>query len=277
MSATRPMIEARVYHLMASPGDIAPYVLTPGDPDRVPRIAKYWDEARQVAVHREYVTYTGMYKGAPISAVSTGIGGPAAAIAIEELLTLGANTFIRVGTTGAIQEWVRVGDLVINTGAVRLDGASNAYAMPEYPAIASYDVVLALITAAEELGVKYHVGLAASTADFYVGQGRPGFNNYSPPWSKDLINTLSSMNVLNFEMEAAAIYTIANVHGVRAGGVMAVIANRRTNEFVPDAGVEDAIKVANEAVKILHEWDSIRSKLGVKYLTMNVIKQWMVK
>jgi uridine phosphorylase len=269
------MVGAKVYHLMAGPGDIAPYVLTPGDPDRVPRIAKYWDSARQVAVHREYVTYTGTYKGAPISAVSTGIGGPAAAIAIEELLTLGANTFIRVGTTGALQEWIKVGDVIINTGAVRLDGASNAYAMPEYPAVASYDVVLALITAAEQLGVRYHVGLTASTADFYVGQGRPGFNDYLPPWSRDLVNTLSSMNVLNFEMEAATIYTIANVHGARAGGIMAAIANRKTNEFIPDAGVEDAIRVANEAVRILHEWDTIKSELKLRYLTMDVIKRWI--
>ena len=275
MSASKPMVGAKVYHLMAGPGDIAPYVLTPGDPDRVPRIAKYWDSARQVAVHREYVTYTGTYKGVPISAVSTGIGGPAAAIAIEELLTLGANTFIRVGTTGALQEWIKVGDVIINTGAVRLDGASNAYAMPEYPAVASYDVVLALITAAEQLGARYHVGLTASTADFYVGQGRPGFNDYLPPWSRDLVNTLSSMNVLNFEMEAATIYTIANVHGARAGGIMAAIANRKTNEFIPDAGVEDAIRVANEAVRILHEWDTIKSELKLRYLTMDVIKRWI--
>ncbi|MFP3161584.1 MAG: uridine phosphorylase, partial [Vulcanisaeta sp.] len=157
----------------------------------------------------------------------------------------------------------------------RLDGASNAYAMPEYPAVASYDVVLALITAAEQLGVRYHVGLAASTADFYVGQGRPGFNDYLPPWSRDLVNTLSSMNVLNFEMEAATIYTIANVHGARAGGIMAAIANRKTNEFIPDAGVEDAIRVANEAVRILHEWDTIKSELKLRYLTMDVIKRWI--
>ncbi len=271
------MVGGKVYHLMAGPGDVAPYVLTPGDPDRVPRIAKYWNEARPVATHREYVTYTGKYRGAPISAVSTGIGGPAAAIAIEELLTLGAHTFIRVGTTGALQEWIRVGDVIINTGAVRFDGASNAYAMPEYPAVASYEVVLALVTAAEELNVRYHVGLAASTADFYVGQGRPGFNNYQPPWARDIVNTLSSMNVLNFEMEAATIYTIANVHGARAGGVMAAIANRKTNEFVPDAGVDDAIRVANEAVRILHEWDQIKQGLNLRYLTMNVIRQWIMK
>ncbi len=275
MSAIRPLVGTKVYHLMAGPGDVAPYVLTPGDPDRVPRIAKYWDTARAVATHREYVTYTGTYKGAPISAVSTGIGGPAAAIAIEELLALGAHTFIRVGTTGALQEWIKIGDVIINTGAVRFDGASNAYAMPEYPAVASYDVVLALITAAESLGVRYHVGLTASTADFYVGQGRPTYSNYIPPWTKDIVNTLSSMNVLNFEMEAATIYTIANIHGARAGGIMAAIANRKTNEFVPDAGVEDAIRVANEAVRILYEWDGIKSNMGLKYLTMNVIKEWL--
>jgi len=169
VSASTPQTETGLqYHIQCKPGDVAPYVLLPGDPDRVARISKYWDERREVARHREYVTHTGKYKGAPISATSTGIGCPAAAIAVEELLRVGAHTFIRVGTTGAIQPEIKVGDLVISRAAVRLDGTSKQYVRVEYPAVAHHEVVLALIEAAETLGVRYHVGITASTDSFYT-------------------------------------------------------------------------------------------------------------
>ncbi len=265
ISASIPQTrEGKQYHIACKPGDVAPYVLLPGDPDRVPKIAKYWDNSRRVASHREYVTYTGTYKGAPISATSTGIGGPAAAIALEELLRVGAHTFIRVGTTGAIREEIEVGDLIISTGAVRFDGVTKQYVFPEYPALASYEVVLALIEAAETLNVKYHVGITASTDSFYTGQGRPGFKGYMLSWMKNIIPDLQKANVLNFEMEASTLFTLANIYGVRAGSVCAAIANRVTDELIPNAGVEDAIRVANEAVKILYEWDSLKKAKGKK-------------
>ncbi|OYT61045.1 MAG: uridine phosphorylase [Desulfurococcales archaeon ex4484_217_1] len=266
VSAAVPQTEkGKQYHIHCKPGDVAPYVLLPGDPGRVYRIAKYWDEKREVAKHREYVTFTGKYRGAPISATSTGIGGPAAAIAVEELLRVGAHTFIRVGTTGAIQKFIGVGDLIITTAAVRLDGTSKQYVFTEYPAAASYEVVLALIEAAESLGVKYHVGISASTDSFYTGQGRPGFKGYMLSWMKNIISDLQRANVLNFEMESSTIFTLANIYGARAGSVCAAVANRVTDEFIVDAGVEDAIKVANEAVRILYGWDNIKTKKGKKY------------
>ena len=181
-SAERPRLGERVYHLMLKPGDIAPYVLLPGDPERVPKIAEFWDESKEVARHREYVTYTGRYKGTEISATSTGIGGPSAAIAVEELAQVGAKTLIRVGSTGSIQKDITVGDLIIATGAVRLDGTSKQYVRAEYPALANYEVVLALIEAAESLGVKYHLGIIASTDSFYTGQGTPSFSGYWQSW-----------------------------------------------------------------------------------------------
>ena len=257
--------EGLQYHLMIKPGDVAPYVLLPGDPERVKMIAKYWDEAKHIATHREFVTYTGRYKGAPISATSTGIGSPSTAIAVEELLRVGAHTFIRVGTTGAIQPYIDVGDVVISIGAVRLEGTSKQYVMVEYPALAHYEVVLALIEAAEELGVKYHVGITASTDSFYTGQGRPGFKGYTQSWMKNIIPDLQAAKVLNFEMEAATIFTLANIYGARAGAVCAAIANRVTGEFIPGKGVEDMIKVANEAVRILYEWDEMKKSKGKKY------------
>jgi uridine phosphorylase len=256
---------------MVSPGDIAGYVLLPGDPGRVARIARYWDEARLVGDHRGFVSYTGRYKGVGISAISTGIGGPSTAIVVEELLGLGAHTFIRVGTTGAIVDYVDVGDLVINIASVRMEGTSKAYVMPEYPAVASLDVTLALIFAAENLGVKYHVGIGASTDSFYVGQERPGFKGYIPPWSRGLVELLRSVRVLNFEMEASTIFTLSNIYRARAGSVCAVVASRPKDILVPEAGVDNAIKVANEAVVILNEWDKLEEQLGSK---AKAIREW---
>lgn len=270
-SASRPEVGGRPYHLMVSPGDIAGYVLLPGDPGRVSRIARYWDEARLVGDHRGFVSYTGRYKGVGVSAVSTGIGGPSTAIVVEELLRLGAHTFIRVGTTGAIVDYIDVGDLVINIASVRMEGTSRAYVMPEYPAVASLDVTLALVFAAENLGVRYHVGIGASTDSFYVGQERPGFKGYIPPWSRGLMELLRSVRVLNFEMEASTIFTLANIYGARAGSICAVVANRPKDILVPEAGVDDAIKVANEAVVILNEWDKLEEQLGSK---AKAIREW---
>ncbi|MEZ0393743.1 MAG: uridine phosphorylase [Desulfurococcaceae archaeon] len=262
-SASSPVSEeGRVYHLQVKAGEVSRYVLLPGDPERVPRIAAHWDRSWKVAQHREYVTYSGYYKGTFISATSTGIGGPATAIAVEELARVGADTFIRVGTTGALTRRIGIGDVVISSAAVRLDGTSRHYVMPEYPASATPEVVLALVVAAESLGVRYHVGITASSDSFYVGQERPGFRGYLPPFQRGLIEHLRSANVLNFEMEAATIFTLANVYGLRAGAVCAAIANRETEEFVVDAGVEDAIRVANEAVRILGEWDEEARRAG---------------
>jgi uridine phosphorylase len=272
--ASRPETESGLqYHIMVKPGDVSKYVLLPGDPGRVLEIAKHWDKYWHVATHREFVTYSGYYKGVFISATSTGIGAPSTAIAVEELARVGSEVFIRVGTTGALRRDISVGDMIISTGAVRLEGTSRHYVMPEYPAVASFDVVLALIDAAESLGVKYHVGLTASSDSFYVGQERPGFRDYLPPFQRGLIDYLRSVNVLNFEMEASVIFVLANIYGLRAGAVCAAIANRETGEFVPGAGVEDAIRVANEAVKILYEWDEERSKLGLRYLTPSIIRK----
>ncbi|HWQ17234.1 MAG TPA: uridine phosphorylase [Sulfolobales archaeon] len=273
MLSEKPTVSGKQYHLMIGEGDVARYILLPGDPERVPRIAKTWDKYRHVATHREYVTYTGEYRGVRISATSTGIGGPSTAIAIEELLRVGADTFIRVGTTGSLRREIGIGDLVISAAAVRLDGASKAYIFPEYPAVASYEVILALIEAAESLGARYHVGITASTDSFYVGQGRPGYKDYMPPWSKDLVKILRDANVVNFEMEAATIFTLSNIYGARAGAVCAVIANRETGEFLPDAGVDTMIRVANEAVRILSEWDSVKQRFGKNYFYPGILRR----
>jgi len=240
------------YHIACRKGDLAEYLLIPGDPERVPKIASFWDSAKEVSCHREFRSFTGKYKSVPISALSSGIGPACMAIVVNEASRIGVHTFIRVGSTGAIQKDINCGDLIISTAAVRLDCTSNCYIMPEYPAVASYEVLLALIEAAESIGIgNYHVGITVSTADFYAGQNRPAA---SISRMEDLLPTLQKEKVLNFEMETATLFTLASLYGLRAGSVCAVYANRCRNEFKSGAGEENAIKVANEAAKILYEW-----------------------
>lgn len=266
ISAKAPTISGKQYHIDCKNGDVARYCLTPGDPARVNKIAVLWNSAKEVAYHREYHTMTGKYKGVPISCTSTGVGSPALAIAVEELSRIGVDTFIRVGTTGGIQPGQRLGDLVISTGAVRFDGASKEYVIPEYPAVANYEVVMALIQAAEELKVRYHVGITASTDTFYAGQGRPGFNNYLPSFKERIYEDMQKARVQNFEMEVGCLLTLATIFGKRAGAVCVIIANRVTDEFeINDAMQKRAGLVASRAVTILAEWDKQKLKLKKAY------------
>lgn len=257
------------YHLEIEPGDVAAYVLLPGDPSRVATIASLWDESRLVASNREYVTYTGTYRGAPISCTSTGIGAPSTSIALEELARCGATTFFRVGTCGTFLDHVANGDMAIFDSAVRLDGASHGYAPPEYPAVASHDVVGAAIAAARELGFPYHVGTTRSADTFYARHPRPGssFGGFWQSWWRDHFEDLKRLNVVGAEMEASLIFVLARIWGLRAGGVSVVVDNvlrvsGDSGEFDPEQQLEHgADHIANlarlgcEAVRILYEQD----------------------
>ncbi|MEM3705206.1 MAG: nucleoside phosphorylase [Candidatus Bathyarchaeia archaeon] len=260
----------RQYHIQCKKGDLAEYLLVPGDPDRIDKIASVWDSAEEISCHREFRSFTGKYKGVPISALSSGIGPACMAIVVNEASHVGVHTFIRVGSSGAIQENVKCGDVVISSAAVRLDCTSNCYVIPEYPAAANYEVLLALVEAAENLGVdNYHVGVTATTADFYAGQSRPV--SRCPATAENIIPALQRAKVLNFEMETATLYTLASLFGLRASAICAVYANRCTNEFKPGAGEETATKIANEAVKILHDWDVKKYKRKKKWLYPSLI------
>jgi len=252
----------RQYHLELTADDVADSVLLPGNPERIGTIVDLWDDAATVASHREYRTATGRYEGTPISATSTGIGGPSAAIAVEELARVGCETFIRVGSCGAIQPEVDVGDLVITSGAVRQEGTSEEYIETAYPAVASHEVVSALVAAAERLGYDYHVGLTMSADSFYAGQGRPGFDGYEAPGSDELVETLRNANVTNIEMEAATILTLASLYGLRAGAVCAVYANRQTGAFRTE-GDSRAAETASLAVDLLARMDERKREAGV--------------
>jgi uridine phosphorylase len=260
------------YHIACGHGDLAETLLVPGDPDRVPKIAAFWDSAREVSSHREFRSYTGKYKGVPISALSSGIGPACMAIAVNESSNVVVKTFIRVGSTGAIQKNIPCGDLIISSAAVRLDCTSNCYIMPEYPAAANYEVLLALIEAAESLNIRnYHVGVTATTSDFYAGQNRPIAQTRSSN-TENLLPALQKAGVLSFDMETATLYTLAGLYGLRAGSVFAVYANRCTNEFKTGKGEENAIRIANEAVKILHEWDAMKSRRKRQWLFPSLIR-----
>ncbi|UWG48201.1 Uridine phosphorylase [Halanaeroarchaeum sp. HSR-CO] len=252
------------YHLDVGADDVADAVLLPGNPERVDRITQFWDDATERGYHREYRTVTGTYEDVPISVTSTGIGSPSAAIAVEELARIGADTFIRVGSSGAIQPGMDVGDLVITSGAVRQEGTSAEYVREDYPAVADREVVSALVAAAERLDYDYHVGLTMSADSFYAGQGRPGFGGFEAAGSEDLIDALQDANVTNVEMEASAILTLANVYGLRAGAVCSVYANRVTGEFRKE-GDERAAEVASLAVNLLAAMDETKRAAGVDH------------
>ena len=265
IEADKPVFkEGKQYHIECKPGDLKGPVLLPGDPERARRIAETWEEFKEIAAHRQYYSYTGKVHGVPISVTSTGIGTPACEIAITELLNIGCDTFIRVGSTGAIQPGLDLGDLIINTAAVKMEGSSKYYVPADYPASAHYEVVLALIEACEVLGFTYHLGVAASSSSFYLGQGRPGYKDYKISKTDKIVPDLQKMGVMNLEMEASHIFTLGQIYGARTGAICAVYANRVTNEF-GTKGEKEAITAANYAVKVLAEMDEEKSNKGTKH------------
>ena len=247
--------ETKVYHLRLDKGDVPRYMILPGAPERTMIIAANWDGVREVASYREYKTVTGRYKGVDIGTTSTGIGAASSEIAIHELYTLGVDTCIRVGTTGAIQPEYDLGDLVIQTASVRHDGTSDNYIEPAYPAVADEFVTMALMQACENLGYRYGAGVGYTAASFYIGQGRPA-GRYEPPFMADLVPALKTAGVINIEMEAAGQFVVGRLHGMRMGAILAVLASRVTDKWGEKGGEEKAAKAASEAVSILHDWDN---------------------
>ncbi len=262
------------YHIQADDGDVAPYVLLPGDPGRVKTIASTWDKAKKIAENREYVTYTGEYKGMPISCTSTGIGAPSTAIALEELARIGAKTFLRVGTCGALQDNVKNGDIVIFDSAARYDGTSVLYAPIEFPAAANYEVINACIEAAKELKISFHVGTTRSADTFYARHPKPGssFNNYWQSNWEHYFEDLKRLNITCSEMEAGIVLVLARIWGLRAGGMAVVVDNvfkvmEDTDEFDPESSLthsaDDIEKLAlmgSESLRCLYLHDQAMKK-----------------
>ena len=235
----------------------AKIAILPGDPGRVEKTAKFISpKAQFLASNREYTSWMTEANGKNILVCSTGIGGPSLSIAVEELAGLGIKAFIRIGTTGAIQPFIKIPSLIITTGAVRLDGASKHYAPVEYPAVADFDITSALIEAAKKTGIDFYKGITASSDTFYPGQER--YDTYSKYVIKDFQGSLSEwqkLHVLNFEMESATLFTIANAFGLKAGCISSVIVNRTQNE-IPDDKVlaqaeQNLASAVNYALSIL--------------------------
>lgn len=248
---------SRQYHIQVAQGEVGRYVLLPGDPKRCEKIAKYFDDPVLVADNREYITYTGTIDGVKVSVTSTGIGGPSASIAMEELYKCGADTFIRIGTCGGMQTEVLSGDVVVATGAIRMEGTSREYAPMEFPAVADLTVTNALVDAAQTKGVQYHAGVVQCKDAFY-GQHEPELM----PVSYELLNKWEAwkkLGCLASEMESAALFIVASKLGVRTGSCFLVVANQEReklgleNPVVHDTDM--AIQVAIEAIRNLIKKD----------------------
>jgi uridine phosphorylase len=243
------------------------YVLLPGDPDRVNLMASQWDEAEVIDLPRGYRAASGTYKGARIGAVSTMMGAPSLDIVLTDLARLGHDTFIRVGTCGTLKAEIEPNSVIINDSAVRLDGTTHLYVRNEFPAVASYEVTFALADAARALKARYAVGTGATTGSFFVGQGRPGYNDFMSLEGERIFEEMKRAGVLNFEMETAALLTLARLFGFRAGSICSVIANRMTGVWGNDGGIESACLIAAEAIRNLTTWDEKTAHIGAPTLT----------
>ena len=250
------------FHIHCVPGDVGRYCILPGDPGRVPAIAALFDDAHQVAYNREFNVWTGTLLGEKVSVCSTGIGGPSASIAMEELHNIGADTFIRVGTCGGIDLDVRSGDVVVATGAIRFEHTSREYAPIEYPAVANFDVTCALVQAAKNLGKSLKTGVVQCKDAFY-GQHSPA----KMPVSYELLNKWEAwkkMGCLASEMESAALFIVAGKLRVRAGACFLVMANQEReklgleNPVVHDTDM--AVRTAVGAVRNLIRQDNEKNK-----------------
>ena len=249
----------RQYHVDLGPGEVADYILLPGDPDRVARVAQRLDSIELERRHREFASVTGSYRGLRLSAVSTGIGTDNMEIVVAELLALAKRpTFIRIGSCGVLRDDIALGELVITSGAVRLETTTSWFVHDGYPAVADYAAVAALVEAAARLGHRAHVGITASAPGFYGAQGRP--IPQLPIRFPDLAAELASQRVANFEMEASALLVLATLAGCRAGVVCTAYSQRVSGAFLPEAEMGQAqaacIETGLEALRLLAEMDS---------------------
>jgi uridine phosphorylase len=257
----------RQYHIGLGPGELAEYILLPGDPDRTARIASRFESIELEHRHREFASVTGRYRGERMSVVSTGIGTDNVEIAVAEILAITERpTFIRVGSCGALQPEMDLGDLVITTGAVRLESTTSYFVHEGFPAVADYEAVSALIEAAERLKHRYHVGITATAPGFFGAQGRP--IPQLPIRYPDLAEEMARQRVLNFEMEASALLVFATLAHCRAGVVCAVYANRTTGAFVgddqKDAAEAACVETGLESLVILAQMERQKRDAGTE-------------
>ena len=248
---------AKQFHIACTQGDIGRYCILPGDPGRVPAIAALFDDAKQIAYNREFNVWTGTLLGEKVTACSTGIGGPSASIAMEELHKCGADTFIRTGTCGGIDLNVQSGDVVVATGAIRYEHTSREYAPIEFPAVADFQVVNALVQATKSLDLPLHTGIVQCKDSFY-GQHDPAaspvYYELQQKWE-----TWKRLGVKASEMESAALFVVAAALGCRCGSCFHVVWNQEREAAGLDQKMSEdtssSVKVSVEALKLLIEAD----------------------
>lgn len=249
------MLEKYVFHLGLHSEDIqdATLAILPGDPDRVKKIALLMDSPKYISSYREFTTWSAKLNKNTIIISSTGIGGPSTSIVVEELSQLGIRTFLRVGTAGAIQNHIKIGDMTITTAAVRCDGTSQHFAPLEFPAVADLSCVIALITAGKKIGATLHYGVTVSTDTFYPGQERK--DTYSGTIIKKLTGSLEEwkqIGAMNYEMESATLLTMcATQKKLRAGVITGIIINRTQHQEIPKKSLVNSIE--HTAINIVIE------------------------
>ncbi|HEY4913818.1 MAG TPA: nucleoside phosphorylase [Candidatus Dormibacteraeota bacterium] len=238
------------YHVGLAKGEVGDYVLVPGDPARTEMIAKYLDGAKEVAFSREYRTFTGSLDGVPVSTMSTGMGGPSVAIGVEELRELGVHTFLRVGTCGAAQPEIKMGDLVIALGSVRSEGTPNGYVPVEYPAVASLHMVNALVDAAKASGAPYHVGIIRSVDALYSDL-LP--DTMPRPHVRDELEMWSRAGVLSNDMETSTLFVVARMRKLRAATINLCVDELGAGEIhhLDPSYMDRMLKVAVDAIRRL--------------------------
>ncbi len=264
------MSDAQVFHLGVTKADLngAELAIVPGAPERVQKIAELMDNPVHLNSVREYTLWRADIAGKPVVVCSTGIGGPSTSIAVEELAQLGVRTFLRVGTTGAIQENINPGDIVITTGSVRLDGASQHFAPLEFPAVADFQCTKAIVDAAENLKANYHLGITASSDTFYPGQERyDTFSGRVTRRFRDSMEEWQSMGVMNYEMESATLLTMCASQGLKSACLAGVIVNR-TQQEIPDEVLMQktenlAVQSVVDAAALLLESAPTRTRLNI--------------
>jgi uridine phosphorylase len=258
----------RQYHIDLGPGELAEYILLPGDPDRTAKVAERFDSVERTNRHREFVSATGSYRGRRVSVISTGIGTDNVEIVMAEVLALVKRpTLIRIGSCGVLRDDIALGDLVITTGAVRLEATTSYFVHDGYPAVADYGAVAALVEAAARLGHTAHIGITATAPGFYGAQGRP--IPQLPIRYPDLAEDLKRQGVVNFEMEASALLVLATLAGCRAGVVCTAYAQRTTGAFVQgelkDRAEAACIDTGLEALRLLAEMDEATTAAGERH------------
>ena len=271
--ADQPLdLKGRQYHIALSSGQIPPVVLIPGDPARIDKLKKYWETPVDLSHNREFRSARGMIHGTPIGAISVGVGMGGVEVALNELATIGVHTIIRVGTTGALLANIACGEVIIPVAGLRRDGVSDVYAEPGFPAFAHPDVLSALMESCNRLQVRYHLGITCTVGSFYLGQGRPIHNGYFKDQPTELVDHLVKLGITNFDMETAGVFVLSHLMGLRAASILAVIANRATNQFADAGGEELVCKLATESVAILQEQDTQKKNNPIRPVSTSLAK-----